>query len=252
MQRESSGKLKRKRQFHTERNKEIGPPPALLPLEYNGLISDFDILSIYSDVSKLSAIEEHLNLLYRWVVSTVSEYTWSINCIPILAPLPALWNPGATINLLNWTVFCRTPATNLTNIRRFSSVTPTRRAVYGSTITGTSVARPTAITGLHWALNVLWTPWNSWDILQSFTIPSLMWLMRHSVCHFALIWIVSMWSTVKIAYITQKRIHISPTNFKIQASNLPYFPLDMCTFCCPPIQKYPKGHSSHFTPALSA
>ncbi|XP_034472936.1 TATA-box-binding protein-like protein 1 [Drosophila innubila] len=84
MQRESSENLKRKRQLQAENNKELGSVSPL-PLENKSIISDFDILSIYSDISKLSAIEEHLNLLYRpftcFVKSRCNYKLYELECL---------------------------------------------------------------------------------------------------------------------------------------------------------------------------
>jgi len=70
MQSETLGNLKRKRQFQAENKDEESAAPPPTPLLQLGnvaavSVSDFDILGIYTDVSKLSAIEEYLKLLYR-------------------------------------------------------------------------------------------------------------------------------------------------------------------------------------------
>ncbi|KAL7740026.1 hypothetical protein ACLKA6_016872 [Drosophila palustris] len=85
MQRESSGKLKRKRHNTESVCTPLPPPPPLLKTANDTLISDFDILSIYSDISKLNAIEEHLNLLYRpftcFVKSRCNYKLFELECL---------------------------------------------------------------------------------------------------------------------------------------------------------------------------
>jgi len=67
MQSETLGNLNRKRQFQAENDEEPAAPlpTPLLQLGNDAPVSDFDVLSIYMDVTKLSAIEDYLKLLYR-------------------------------------------------------------------------------------------------------------------------------------------------------------------------------------------